>query len=201
MKRYIRFGGLASIMLVIMAGSRLLAEDKPEAKPDDASAHKIELAEGKLLLTSPESWKRKEPKFKMIEHEFAVPASKGDEEDGRVTVMGAGGDIDANVQRWINQFDQPDGSETKNLIPEAKRKEKIGDLEIQRVDLTGNYRDMRPFDPTAKPVVKEKYRMLAAIIVAPKLGSYFFKFYGPRQTVTDHAEEFWKMIDGVQKKP
>jgi hypothetical protein len=180
--------------------SQLLAEDKPQAEPGDAAARKIEIADGKLLLTAPEGWTRKEPKFRMIEHEFAVPASKGDSDEGRVTVMGAGGDIDANINRWINQFDQPDGSETKNLIPEAKRTEKVGDLEIHCVDLTGNYHDMRPFDPTAKPVVKEKYRMLAAIIVAPKVGNYFFKFYGPRQTVTDHAEEFWKTVDGVQKK-
>ncbi len=180
---------------------RLSAEDKPAAKPADADARKIELAEGKLLLTAPEGWVRNEPKFKMIEHEFAVPASKGDDENGRITVMGAGGDIDANIQRWINQFDQPDGSETKNLVPEAKRTTKVGDLEIQHVDLLGNYSDMRPFDPTAKPVVKEKYRMIAAIVVAPKLGNYFFKFTGPRQTVTDHAKEFWKMVDGLQKRP
>ncbi len=96
---------------------------------------------------------------------------------------------------------QPDGSATKNSIPEAQRTKKIGDVEIQYVDLSGNYKDMRPADPSFQPVVKEKYRMLAAIVVAPKLGNYFFKFYGPRQTVSDHADEFWKMIDGFQKKP
>ena len=42
--------------------------------------------------------------------------------------------------------------------------------------------------------------MLAAIIASPKLGNYFIKFYGPRQTVSDHAAEFRKMIAGLQVK-
>ena len=42
--------------------------------------------------------------------------------------------------------------------------------------------------------------MLAAIVASPKLGNYFIKFYGPKQTVTAHADEFRKMIDGMKTK-
>ena len=129
--------------------------------------------------------------MRFIDHEFAVPASKGDTEDGRVTVMGAGGTVEANLDRWIAQFSQPDGSETKNLVPEADRKKTIAGVEVHFVDLAGTYKDMpRPFDPNGGATERKDYRMLAAIIVAPKLGNYFIKFYGPRQTVTDHAAEF-----------
>ena len=154
----------------------------------------------KSCSTAPASWVRKTPRVRFIEHEFAVPASKDDKEDGRVTVMGAGGSVEANIDRWIAQFKQPDGSETKNQVPEADRKQKIAGLEVQRVDLTGTFHDSVPFDPTNKPVDRENYRMLAAIVVAPKLGNYFIKFYGPKQTVGDHAEEFHKMIAGLQLK-
>src|SRR5450432_3402808 len=49
----------------------------------------------------------------MVEHEFAIPASKGDSADGRLTVMAAGGGIDANIDRWYGQFTQPDGASTR----------------------------------------------------------------------------------------
>ena len=115
---------------------------------DEESNPKIDLADGKILLTAPEAWVRKTPRVRFIEHEFAVPASKGDTEDGRVTVMGAGGTVEANLDRWIAQFSQPDGSDTKNLVPEADRKKTIAGVEVHFIDLTGTYKDMpRPFDP------------------------------------------------------
>jgi hypothetical protein len=60
----------------------------------------ISLGEGKLLLKAPEKWVRREPKVRIIEHEFAVEGKKG-QDAGRVTVMGAGGTIEANIERWI----------------------------------------------------------------------------------------------------
>jgi hypothetical protein len=168
---------------------------------DEESNPKIDLADGKILLTAPEAWVRKTPRVRFIEHEFAVPASKGDTEDGRVTVMGAGGTVEANLDRWIAQFSQPDGSDTKNLVPEADRKKTIAGFEVHFIDLTGTYKDMpRPFDPNGGVTERKDYRMLAAVIAAPKLGNYFIKFYGPRQTVTEHAAGFRKMIDGLQLK-
>ncbi len=168
---------------------------------DEKGDPKIDLADGKILLTAPEGWVRKPPKVRFIDHEFAVPAAKGDTEDGRVTVMGAGGTVEANLDRWIGQFSQPDGSETKNLVPEAERKKTISGVEVHFVDLTGTYKDMpAPFAPNAAATMRKDYRMLAAVIVAPKLGNYFIKFYGPRQTVTAHAAEFRKMVDGLQVK-
>jgi hypothetical protein len=185
--------GLAVILATTVFPRPISADEKGDPK--------IDLAEGKILLTAPESWVRKPPRVRFIDHEFAVPASKGDKDDGRVTVMGAGGTVEANIDRWIAQFSQPDGSETKNLAPEADRKKTIAGVEVQFVDLTGTYKDMpAPFAPNGSATMRKDYRMLAAIIVAPKLGNYFIKFYGPHQTVSDHAAEFRKMIDALQVK-
>jgi hypothetical protein len=187
------------IALVVALSTMMLSPTILAA--DEKSDPKIDLADGKILLTAPEGWVRKPPKVRFIDHEFSVPAAKGDTEDGRVTVMGAGGTVEANLDRWIGQFSQPDGSETKNLVPEAERKKTISGVEVHFVDLTGTYKDMpAPFAPNAAATMRKDYRMLAAVIVAPKLGNYFIKFYGPRQTVSDHAAEFRKMIDGLQVK-
>ncbi len=189
---------IAAMALCVLPKT-IQADDAPSAaKPTD---HKIDLADGAISLAGPESWVRKTPRVRFIDREFAVPAAKGDGQDGRVTVMGAGGSIEANIDRWIGQFAQPDGSETKNQVPEAERKKTIAGLEVHFVDLRGTYRDMpAPFDPSSKAVDREGYRMLAAIIVSPKLGNYFIKFYGPKQTVSDHADEFQKMVDGLHVK-
>ena len=49
----------------------------------DAKSNAIDLADGKIVLTAPASWVRKTPKVRFIDHEFAVPAAKGDEQGRR----------------------------------------------------------------------------------------------------------------------
>lgn len=197
-----RVGGiLICFAAAWLLGGHLLALRAADEKADRKPNPTIDLAEGKIILTAPDGWVRKTPKVRFIEHEFAVPAARGDTEDGRVTVMGAGGTVDANIDRWIAQFSQVDGSETKNQVAEANRRKTVSGLEIRFVDLSGTYKEMsRPFDPNAAAVERKDYRMIAAIIASTKLGNYFIKFYGPRSTVTAHADEFRKMIDGLKVK-
>jgi hypothetical protein len=146
-------------------------------------------------LTAPEGWVSKQPRTKIVEHEFAVPAVKGDELDGRVTVMGAAGSIDANIERWHKQFTQPDGSATKDKAKLEKKK--IAGQEVIVVDISGNYMDSP--GPQAPGVERKDYRMLAAI-VQTKNGNVFIKFYGPQRTVTENAAGFNKMLDSLQSK-
>ena len=146
-------------------------------------------------LTAPEGWVSKQPRTKIVEHEFAVPAVKGDELDGRVTVMGAAGSIDANIERWHKQFTQPDGSATKDKAKVEKKK--IAGQEVIVVDISGNYMDSP--GPQAPGVERKDYRMLAAI-VQTKNGNVFIKFYGPQKTVTESAAGFNKMLDSLQSK-
>lgn len=175
--------------------------DKSANKADDKVAAKqhIKFADGKLQLTAPEGWKRAKPQNAIIEHEFAVPAAEGDERGGRVTLMGAGGTVDANIERWFGQFTQPDGGDTKDKYKEKTKKLEIAGLQVHVVDMGGTYKDSQgPFNPAAA-VEREKYRMLAAVITSPKLGNYFVKFYGPERTVSENAKAFDAMIRGLQK--
>jgi hypothetical protein len=173
---------LTLAILAILPATPAAADDKAELK--------IEMAGGRLLLTAPEAWQRKEPKFGIIQHEFAVPASAGDGQDGRVTIMGALGGVEANVERWYGQFVQPDGSSTRE---KAKQETfEAAGQKVHLVDLSGTYLD-RP-RPAAPAVERENYRMLAGIIESQKYGLQFIKFYGPRQTVSDHEEAFGRML-------
>lgn len=163
------------------------------AEPD---AQTIKLADGVLVLTAPKDWVRKEPKSKIIEHEFAAPIADGDAIEGRITIMGAGGDVQQNIDRWAGQFTQPNGKESKDVTKVTKKT--VNGIEIHVVDIGGTYQDM-PGGPFAggKPTPREGYRMLGAIMIAPKIGNYFVKFYGPEKTVTKYEADFNKMLDGL----
>lgn len=189
--------GLVPPLLVL---GLFFSAEGPVAWPDEEANDELtfDIGEGTFQLTAPETWIRKEPKVKIIDHEFEVPPAEGDELAGRVTVMGAGGSVEENIDRWYRQFTQPDGRDTKDVAKPVEELE-IAGQEVHLVDVTGTYLDKPPF-AGGKGVRRENYRMLAAIIVTQEAGNYFVKLYGPNQTVTDQEEGFKKMIEGLRKK-
>lgn len=147
-----------------------------------------------LALHAPEAWKPKQTASMMLQNEFSVPAVEGDSNDGRATVMSAGGSVEANIDRWIGQFSQPDGSPTAEKAKTEKLE--VAGRDVHLVDISGTFADSKGM---MGPVVQRPdYRMLAAIIVAPE-ATYFVKFYGPQKTVGSQAEAFRKMIQGLGK--
>jgi len=164
------------------------------AVADNALAFTI--ADAAISLEAPTGWKRVQPKSNMIETEFSIPAAEGDAAPGRMTVMGAGGSVQANIDRWYGQFTQPDGSATKDKA--STKKLNVSGSAVTLVDVSGTYKDM-PGGPFAggQAVDRPNYRMLAAIVEVPNRGSYFLKFYGPSATVSANADGFRKMVEGM----
>jgi hypothetical protein len=147
---------------------------------------------GKYKITAPAAWKQQQPKSGIVQHEFSSPAVEGDKADGRMTVMAAGGSVDANVERWYGQFTQPDGSSTKERAKTEKRT--IAGREVHLVDITGTYREQ-----FAGNTELPNYRMLAAIVVTPE-ANFFIKYYGPRKTITANEKPFKEMIESLSVK-
>ena len=79
----------------------------------DADAE-FTVANGEFSLAAPAGWKQVQPRSRIVENEFAIEPVKPDDQPGRMTSMGAGGSIEANIARWYGQFSQPDGSSTKD---------------------------------------------------------------------------------------
>ena len=155
----------------------------------------FEIAGGSLLLEAPGGWKRVQPKSGIVETEFSIP-SAGDLPAGRMTVMGAGGSVQANVDRWYGQFSQPDGGNTKDKA--TTKTLKLAGSTVTLVDVSGTYKDT-PGGPFAggKTIERPDYRMLAAIVETADAGSHFLKFYGPAETVAKEADGFRKMVEGL----
>lgn len=159
----------------------------------------ISLSDGKATLVAPASWEKKTPKSNIVEYEFAAPAAEGDEAGARITIMGAGGGVKANVDRWIGQFSQPDGSATSEKT--FQDKSTVGDAEVTIVDISGTYKDQAggPFAP-GPAVQRENYRMIAGILSVKDGGDHYIKMYGPKKTVEAQAEAFKKMMKEVKVK-
>lgn len=168
----------------------------PALGEEPAADRGIALADGRFQLTAPEEWKREEPRSRIIEHEFSAPASEGDEQAGRMTIMAAGGSVEANIERWYAQFKQPDGGKTADSAKTEKKE--IAGVEVHLVDIAGTFTD-RP-NPMTAGVERENYRMLAAILVGDKIGQYFVKFYGPEKTIEEQQKAFVEMIEGLEAK-
>lgn len=189
----------ASARAAVAVLASLVAAGMPAAaRAQGEDVRTFALSGGSLSLEAPAGWKRVQPRSGIVETEFSIPAEAGDEQAGRMTVMGAGGGVQANVDRWYGQFTQPDGSATKDKA--STKTLKISGCTVTVVDVAGTYKDS-PGGPFAggRTVERPGYRMLAAIVEPEDKdkGSYFLKFYGPAKTVEKHADGFRKMVEGM----
>lgn len=161
----------------------------------EAAPELIKVADGKITFPVPQGWTRKPPASRIVEHEFAADPVEGDEGSLRVTVMGAGGGIEANIERWAQQM--------KRGANDAKVEKKlVGGVQVYVVDISGVFQD-RPGGPFAggKLIERENYRMLGAIVVSEAHGQYFVKAIGPAKTVAAQEAAFRKLVDGVKVSP
>jgi hypothetical protein len=195
---------LALIFAASLAGCEASTETpaKPattaaEATPSGGPSHSpaVDQTDGKLSLdklsfTVPEGWQSKPASSSFVLAEFVLSKAEGDDADGRLTVSVAGGTIEANIDRWRDQF----GGKPEQASEEQKE---INGLKVSLVDFAGEFNDQRgPFAPATK---RAGYRMLAAVI--PVDGElHFIKATGPRATIAAHADRFQQFIGSVERK-
>jgi hypothetical protein len=153
---------------------------------------------GGLSWKAPSSWKA-QPQRPMRAATYTVPKAAGDQEDGECAVFyfgpGQGGGVDANIKRWIGQFDAPGGGPADRLAKTSKIT--VNGLPVTRIDLSGTYK------PSAGPMMqasasKPGYRLLGAIVEGPQ-GAVFFKFTGPAKTVAAHQSAFETLLKSVSR--
>lgn len=172
----------------------LVSAQRARGQDDD---RKISLADGKLTISAPFDWQKKQPRVRIVEYEFAIPRAADDPADGRVTIMGAGGGVDANIRRWLGQFKSPRVNSPGEQS--AARQTEINGQRVHVVDISGTFLERRgPFAP-ATP--RQNYRMFGAIIVTDKLGSYFIKGVGPSNTMGANEEKFHAMLESLKISP
>jgi hypothetical protein len=146
-----------------------------------------------LVFTAPPAWTSRPPASSMRVAEFIVPKAAGDAEDAEAIIYffgGSGGSVDANIDRWIGQMQQPDGSASK----EKARRETltINGLKVTTVDVAGTYvAEVRP--GATERHNKPAFRLRAAVIETPR-GPYYIKMTGPAKTMAAADADFKKFL-------
>ncbi len=169
-----------------------LPKAKAAASTDKPIVFKVD--DGNIEFTATGSWKKVVPRSTMLEAEFEIPKSEGDEKDGRLTMMAAGGSVQANIDRWIGQFKNADGTPLEGI--ESKTMTVAGNT-VHMVDLTGTFAESMG-GPVAPKTDRDNYRMLGSIIETGDDFNYFVKFYGPAKTIGDNAKAFEALIKSMK---
>ena len=171
----------------------------PALRAADEADRAVALAGGKITMQAPKTWEKKQPRTRIVEYEFAAKAAEGDQAEGRITIMGAGGGVEANIERWMGQFEAPKGKTVKDLTQVDKLT--VDGVEVHVVKITGVFKD-QPGGPFAggKVTLRDNYQMLGAIITTEKLGDYFIKLYGPKATVAANEEALREMVKSLEVK-
>lgn len=153
---------------------------------------------GGLKWTAPTEWTAQGERPMRVAT-YNIPAAKGDTEGAELAVFyfgeGQGGGVDANVKRWITQFQKPDGTSVEK---EAKtKKETVAGFPVTTVDVKGTYAGGGPMMGPATP--KPGFRLIGAIVEGPS-GAVFFKLTGPEKTVAGAEKTFRKLLEGMKKE-
>ena len=174
------------VVMIVSVDSKLANEYKAPTPPP---VEIIKVAEGNISFEVSKIWEIVTPANRMLEAEIKVDREEGDEQDGRMTIMGAGGSIDANIKRWEDQFVGAKAHTWKN---------EVGGL-VTFVTIEGTFMDAPGGPFSGKPKIERKnYQMLAAIIQTKDHGNYFVKFYGPKLTVKNNSGYFFEMIKSLK---
>ena len=175
-------------------GSSMVLQATPAMAQESAKAETLSFANGKLSVEKPASWKSVPPKSNIVQYEFRAPAEA--EQTARVTVMGATGGIEANIVRWIGQFEGLTRADAKI------QKKTIEKTTVHIVELEGTYKDSMGGGPFAPGPVKKvaNHAMIGLIFELEGGELVFVKMTGPKKTVAGEREAVMKMVEGLKNK-
>jgi len=180
-------------LVALLCGLAVLASGTTRA---DEKSKTREVKVKDITMIVPKAWKQQPPANKLRLSQFLIPASKGDKETTELVVSsfgGGGGGLNANINRWVGQF-QSKGRKVKISTGTSPQGEYV------IVDVTGTYNKSigPPFQRKTKAIPGA--RMLSVILAVEKKGNYFLKMTGPAKSVTEAADAFRKSFGADAKK-
>ena len=159
----------------------------------------VPLSAATLKFDVPAGWTSKAPASSMRIAEFTLPRVSGDAEDASVTVyfFGAsqGGNVQANIDRWIGQMAQPDGQPSSKVAKTTAATAASG-LKLSIVDVSGTYvAEVAP--GSSERFNKPGFRQIAVYVATPA-GPYFVKCVGPTATVAKWHDSLHAFLRSVR---
>lgn len=165
------------------ATSTALPPGHPPVDPNASPTTAIAPAESSLSWKVPAKWQTLPNPSTMRLATYRVGP------DAEMAVSQAGGAIDANVQRWVDQF----GPEAKKNAKVTTKK--VAGLDVTIVEVEGTFGGgMGPGQGA-----KENWALLGAIVATPGM-PHFFKLTGPAKTVKAARPELDELIGSLSPK-
>lgn len=173
-----------------MSGGGGGGSDLPPGHPNIGSTDKNDLppaGEATITWTAPPRWKSVPNPSTMRLATYKIPHAPRDSEDPELAISQVGGDVEANIERWVGQFDEQ-GQKT------AKKDSKtVKGLKVTFVQIEGN------FSGGMGASAGKGYALLGAIVETPGM-PHFFKMTGPAASVKGARAELEQMIDSIKPK-
>ena len=151
-------------------------------------------AHGQLTYSAPDDWMKHPPASQMRKDQYVLPGADGHDNAELVVYHfpEMGGMVQANVNRWYGQIEQPDGSDTASKAKVSTVQ--VNDIEVTTVYVTGTYlKPKNPMDLTGPKDEMPGYAMLDAIVETGQ-GPWFFKATGPEETLTHWRPTFDEFV-------
>jgi hypothetical protein len=143
-------------------------------------------------FTTPEGWKKVEPKSAMRKAQLEVPGHAGGK-PAEVTFFffggGQGGGVQENVQRWVGQFS---GGKDVQKVEEQ-------DLNGTKVTFVSTEGTMKASPFAGIPEDMPEAALQGAILEHPE-GPVFIKMTGPAGVVKGSKEKFMQLVKSATEK-
>lgn len=148
---------------------------------------------GGLKFRAPAGWEYQHPASPMRRAELGV---RGDAGTAGLVVYFFGnqgaGSAKANIDRWVGQFQNADGSPIQGVKP-VKRK--VAGLDVTQVEVAGTY--LGGMGADSPQGGQPGQRMIASIVETPS-GPFYFKFMGDEAVVSDNREAFEGLLASMK---
>jgi len=187
------FAGAYWQKTVTPAQQQAAEQAPPAGMPEQGAVPQIATGEAEAVGMKwdvPAGWKdRGATSMRLATYE--APAQGGDPGECAVFYFGPsqGGDVEANIDRWIGQF------ASHGKISRSTRT--CGGMGVKIVEVDGDY--LAPSGPMMESSGTKKGWMLKGAIVEGPNGNVFFKFTGPKKVLEAEAKKFDGMLESLRK--
>jgi hypothetical protein len=194
----------ARLLRVLPLFPIVCACNRSVSEPDPSAAKKAPMAQtsssapvaaphaaqpAALAWDAPASFTKVDNPSPMRKATYKAPKTGADTDQPELAITVAGGSVDANVDRWVGQFD---GDAKKTMVKESR---KVGPLDVTVVQLEGSFNGGGMPGAPASP--KAGYALLAAIVPVGDQ-SWFFKMTGPAASVKAAKKDFDALVGSLR---
>lgn len=172
-------------LVALLAASSALAQES-----DLMMKEVVEIAG--ITYAVPTGWVVEEPKSSaMIRRlaQFRLPRAEGDDADGQLVAIQAGGSVEANLERWRAQFSSTDAEQAKGSTVEVE----VAGIRATVLTVYGTY-SVPPFLRKGDGPAEQPGQGMIGVVLETEPQMTFFKVTGGAATIEAHRAAVLELL-------